>query len=162
MEFNLITQYDDSYMSALKELDVILEKLGDREAKKDLLVPKFIAIKTELEPKQVIESLKELYFSDPRSLVCTKRWIPVEVVCDASKIIENIKEYNDDLLSKDKYCIVLEQYRSELDIDELKKNIVSTLRATFDESLAEKFLYVLIFGKIAAISLLGKNAVFTR
>lgn len=162
MEFNIIVQYEDSYMSALKEISRILERLGDREADTDVLVPKFIAVNTSLVPKELVNSVNDMYLGDPESLSSTKRWIPVEVVCRKEDVLKNIAEYRDDLVASDRYVINIEIYQSDVEEDSLREASIRLLRGTHDPDTAVKFLYVFVFGNVAAISLLHKHDVFRR
>lgn len=165
MESNLIVEYESKagFLEARREIEQFLEKLGDKSPEVELIMPGWLAVKTDIKNKEVIEELRDIFSTDPNSVKATKRWIPVDCWCDNGEVEACIKEeYNEILLPKDRYHINLEAHGAGVSEEDFADKIAGAVRAKRELDPVEKILRVHVFKDKTALSLNGRHNYFRK
>jgi len=162
MQANIIIEYkpEAGYLEARKEVERIFEG-RDENVIIDLLVPGWIAVKTDLKHKDIIEDIKDRFSMDPQYIKATRRWIPVDYWCTIETISDTIKEeYGEILTSKDRCFIKIEPHGAEANEKDIKAKIGEKVGARLDDSPVDKILRVDIFSKGVALAMVRRHTVF--
>jgi tRNA(Ser,Leu) C12 N-acetylase TAN1 len=151
-------------MSGKDEIHNVLTKLGDQKAEQELLVPGIIGVKTNLDAREVVEEVREMYAGDPNSLSFTLRWVPVDYWCDATidKIKTTVKEEIKDLFTADdQYFVDVVNHRSGLQNEHITETIALMLKGKVNPDHPQKVIRIELFDKRACVSLLKPADVFS-
>ncbi|MBI4141627.1 hypothetical protein HY484_01740 [Candidatus Woesearchaeota archaeon] len=165
MEYNLLVHYfqDVGYLSARREIERHLISLGDKKA----LIEKsrdgsVVGVRTVLEPKELIQELKEKFVQNPSEFSSTEKWIPVETWCAAG--VENIKKAVSGMIEQinnnDRWSAEVETWGRGPFVEEILQILKHIISARFVEVSSSKIVFVEFQGSEAAISILKPDDIF--
>lgn len=165
MDYNLLVHYssEKGYFSARKEIEKLLISLGDKKPVIDKLTDgSVIGVKTVLDPKEVISELKEKAISNPAEFLATKKWVPIEYWCAASKsaIETEIKDMRQQINAGERWSIDIENWGRTPTSEELLQLFKSIIPERFVEESGSKTIFVEFQGKDAAISIIKPTDIF--
>ena len=163
--YNLLVHYsaEKGYFSARKEIEKSLVECGDKKPVIDKLIEgNVIGVKTVLEPKEVIQELKEKSFKNPQEFSATTKWIPVESWCAAkmSSIETEIKDMRQQINAGERWSAEIETWQRGPTDEEIVHMLKRVINERFVEEHGSKTIFVEFQGDQAAISILRQDDVF--
>lgn len=165
MDYNFLVHYfsDAGYLAARREIERHLIELGDKKA----LIEKardgsVIGVRTVLEPKAVVQELKEKAVENPAEFSATEKWVPVECWCPAG--IETIKKEVFGILEQislhERWSVEIETWGRGPFAEEIVQVLKRIISGVFVESSASKIVFVEFQGDEAAVSILKPDDFF--
>ena len=165
VEYNLLVHYfgDAGYLAARREIERHLIALGDKKA----LIEKtrdgrVIGVKTVLEPKEIIQELKEKAVENPAEFSATENWIPVDNWCNASldgikkKVLGMLEQIN----PNERWSAEIETWGRGPFAEEILSVLKRIISARFVEEAASKIVFVEFQAAECAVSILRQDDIF--
>lgn len=165
-EYNILISYNWRYFfEAKKEIQNVLKKLGDENPRiEKTLARGILGVKTKVDNREVIKSVKEFYQKNPWEFNFTAKWIPHDFWCISQ--MENMKklvsEIKDQIKSGETWAMRVEKRRYTWHhTNEIIKELASEIKEKVNLSKPDKILRVDILGDYAAISVLRPEDIFS-
>ncbi len=151
---------------AKQEILRILVECGDNNPRiKRTIARGLSGVRTSLDTRQVIASLKQKFASDRNTIRFTFKWIPIDLWCDSSTL-ESIKQALSTLSKKilpgEKWMMHVEKRRYvSYHKAEIIKELASLIHEKVDLKNSDKIVWIEIVGKQAGISIITPSDIFS-
>jgi len=165
-DFNLLISYlRGTYSRARGEIRDILKRLGDEEPLiKRTFAEGIIGLKTQLDPRKIIEEVRRLFERDPFLFQYTLKWVPVDLwtYSDMDSMKEGIVKLEKGIRVDEKWRMTIEKRRyTQFHKDEIIRELAELVDKKVDLENPDKILRIDIIGKYAGMSLLKPRDIFS-
>lgn len=165
MSYNLLVYYNPAagYLAARREIERNLMALGDKKVVVEKVQDgSIIGVRTVLEPKEVIQELKERAFKNPSEFSATTKWIPVSDWCNVDlKIIEKkISSLLPEINVGERWSAEIETWQKS-SVEEILTMLKNIIKERFVEEHSSKIVFIIFVGNEAAISIVRPDDIFT-
>ncbi len=165
-DFNLLVSCSwGVYGKAKKETIHILKMLGDESPLvKRTIAEGIIGVRTGLNPREVVNGLRRLFYEDPFALQYTLKWVPVDLwtLSDMDSMKQGVGKLRNRIQEGERWRMTVENRRCSL---HHKIEVIRELADLVDEKVdlenPQKILRVDIIGRNAGISVLTPQDVFS-
>ena len=143
-----------------EEILEILENLGDSSAEVSISnMSGILTVKTNLEPIQTCNQIKELILDEPWTIRYCMRIIPIqfETNTDFNEIEKIIETQSDKILEDETYRISIEKRNSTISSKEIISVIAKKIKNKVSLDFPDKIILIEILGKQTGISII-KNS----
>jgi tRNA acetyltransferase TAN1 len=165
-DFNLLVSCSwGAYTRAKEEAVQILSKLGDdKPFVKRTAARGIIGVRTQIDSREVIQRLRELFDEDAFTLQHTLKWVPVDLwthsTMDSMK--EGVTELREKIHEGDKWRMTVEKRRySRYHKIGIIRELANLIEEEVDLENPDKILRIEIIGKYAGISVLIPQDIFS-
>jgi len=165
-DFNLIVSCPwGVYGKARNEIVNFLKSIGDEKPFVERTIAKgIIGIKTSVDSRQVIRTVREFFEKDPLSFQYTLKWVPIDfwTFSDIDSIKKEVVKLRNRILKGEKWRMTVEKrrYTSHHTIEIIEK-VAEMIDEKVDLKNPDKILHIEIIGKYAAVSLLTPRDTFS-
>lgn len=158
----LIAEYEGGYLNAKAEIENIIRMKGDDKPSVEILVPGVIGVKTELNPRRVVEELRETQVTEPDKIKFLKRVAPVDEWCALGEVVSTVRDDFKSVIADALFRVDVVVHRGDANAGELAGQITGVLAGRYEENRPQKVVRVDVFDKQAAVSLVKELDVFSR
>jgi len=159
---NIIVFYNAGYMEIKSELHNILLKLGDKKSDTELVASGMMGLSTELNPRNVIESIQDNFVSNPDSIRFIKKLVPIDYFTDLDKLNETIKDDIKSIIKDNLYNVEVHVHSGNADSNVIRNEVTDIIKGRINEDHPQLIIRIDIFESKAAIGLLKSSDIFSR
>lgn len=147
-----------------EELGAILEEFGDPDA--EITITKMSGIltaKTNLEPTEVTNKIREMILDEPWSIRYCLRIIPIQKTLETKMdvIEKTIQEMSGQIKEGETYKISIEKRNSEISSKELITKIADKIKNKVSLDYPDKVVLIEILENITGVSILKKSDILS-
>jgi tRNA acetyltransferase TAN1 len=164
--FNLIVSCSwNTYAKARNEIVNFLRSIGDEKPFVEKTIARgIIGVKTSLDPRQVIRSIRDLAEKDSSLFQYTLKWVPIDLwtFSDLDSIKREVVKLRDRIQKGEKWRMIVEKRRyTRYHKIEIIEKVAELINEKVDLKNPDKILHIEIIGKYAGISLLTPRDTFS-
>ncbi|MBS7642998.1 THUMP domain-containing protein [Candidatus Bathyarchaeota archaeon] len=165
-DFNLIVSCPwNTYVMARNEIANFLKSIGDEKPFVERTIARgIIGVKTSLDPRQVIQNIRDLIERDSLSFQYTLKWVPIDLwtFSDIDSIKRGVIKLKDRIQKGEKWRMTVEKrrYTCYHKIEIIEK-VAELINEKVDLKNPDKILHIEIIGKYAGLSLLTPKDVYS-
>ncbi len=164
--FNLLVSYRfNEFFEAQNEVNNLLREMGDEAPVVEKTEVKgIIGVKTKLESRKVITTLRNIFKESPQRIAHAVKWVPVDLWCSSEleTMVRTVDSIKDQISPDETWAMDLEKRRYP---DHHTYEVVTKLSAPFTQKVnlktPDKYLRVDIIGEQAGISVLKPQEIFS-
>ena len=165
-DFNLLVSCGwGEFAEAKREIVRLLVDLGDKQPEiRKTLARGITGVRTSLDPRSVITSLRVIFQKDPSVIQHTSKWVPIDLWTDGNieSIKERITKLRGMIRTADTWRMTVEMRRyTTLHKADVIREVAELIDAKVDLDNPDKILRIEFIGKHAGISVLKPYEIFS-
>lgn len=160
----LVTTFRYKEIDASDELSQLLDMLGDKEPSIEITsISGIILANTRLDPLQIVENCREMVRNEPWRFRYVLRIIPLEKICrtEIIEIHKAVKQLCPKIGQHETFMVMIEKRHTKL----RSKEIISTVTSDIDRKVnldnPSWIILIQIVNRLAGISILRSNQIFS-